>query len=266
MRKKQIIVLIMVFAFINVGIISLAFFARAGSNSGVFPLEKMALMDLTHENFAKREATVPTGSSGSTQPAGVGDTEVISVSDDWIGEMYDETFIVVEEGPHCLILITQDAFDSFDGEYYYFDNPYGTWGFYEHPISAAQLEYMKNEFDNTIYPTVTTNYGAPLPRGEEGQKVWIVIFNIKDQAYYDEDAPWYTAGYFSPSTNIEEDKNIIHIDTYDWSNRIGPGELPHRAYLYEGAIAHEFEHLVHYDIDFDESLCPLYIWLYGYSI
>ena len=48
----------------------------------------------------------------------------------------------------------------------------------------------------------------------------------------------------------------MHIDTFEWENRTGPGPHPDpdrsRPYLYEGIFAHEFEHLVHFDIDPDE--------------
>jgi len=252
MRKKQIFVLLVVFAFINVSIISLALYGTAKTNNGVRPLEEMALMDLTHENFVGSETIIheTTGGSSIAQPAEEGDEITVSVSDDYQGTVYDEDFTVVLEGSDSLILITTDAFDSFDGTNYYFLNEHGTWGFDEHPISHEQLEYMRDEFDGNIYPTVATNYGEPEPRGDEGQKVWILIFNIKDWAYYDEDAEWYIAGYFSSSISSVQDKNIIHIDTYYWADRIGPGVG--RPYLYEGVIAHEFEHLVHYDIDSDE--------------
>jgi hypothetical protein len=61
--------------------------------------------------------------------------------------------------------------------------------------------------------------------------------------------------------------NIIHIDTYQWFRRQGPnpagGEVakfvyPSYApnallpYEYEGAFAHEFQHLIHRDLDYDE--------------
>ena len=255
MKKKQFFVLLIVFAFINVSAISLALYGTAKSDNGVRPLEELAVMDLTHENFVEREArsreaTVDNGASSIVQPADEGDVFNVSVSDDYEGTVYDEEFIVVEEGSHSLILITTDAFASFDGDYYYFDNEYGTWGFDNHSITPGQLEYMRGEFDNNIYPTVAINFGEPKPRGDEGKKVWILIFNIKDWAYYEEEAEYYIAGYFSASTSAEQDKNIIHIDTYYWADRVGPGVG--RPYLYEGVIAHEFEHLVHYDIDSDE--------------
>ncbi|MFX0058728.1 MAG: hypothetical protein ACFE85_05295 [Candidatus Hodarchaeota archaeon] len=251
MRNKKITIALLIILTISlVGAIGIVSVLAAKTDDSVYPLEKMAAMDLTHENFAKKEPVAPTGGSGSTEPADVGDTFNISVSDDYMGLTYDEEFIVLLEGDHCLILITVDAYESFDGTTYYFLNEYGTWGFDYHEITDAQLVYMRDEFDNTMWPVMTEIYGEPLPRGDEGQKIWIVIFNIIDYAYYSEDAPYYIAGYFSAGTNSDENKNIIHIDTYFWADRVGPGVG--RPYLYEGTIAHEFEHLIHYDIDFDE--------------
>jgi hypothetical protein len=61
----------------------------------------------------------------------------------------------------------------------------------------------------------------------------------------------------------------MHIESYDWANRIGPDSA--RPYLYEGVFAHEFEHLVHFDIDpdeeswVDEGLADLSGFLCGYG-
>jgi immune inhibitor A len=136
-------------------------------------------------------------------------------------------------------------------------------------ISHEQLVYLLGEFDNTIYPTVANVYGEPLPRGDEGQKTWILIFNIRDESYYDCSQTSYIAGYFSASESAENNKNIMHIDSYNWEDRVGPGVA--RPYLYEGIFAHEFEHLVHFDIDpdepswVDEGLADLAGFLCGYG-
>jgi hypothetical protein len=41
------------------------------------------------------------------------------------------------------------------------------------------------------------------------------------------------------------DRNIITIDAYDWDNRTGPGT----SQVYEGTVAHEYQHLIHHDVD-----------------
>ena len=267
MRKKQIFVLLIVFAFINVGMVSLAFFATAKSDNGVRPLEEMAMMDLTHENFVKKEAkaheVTPIGFSIG-QPAVVGDEYSFLVSDDYLGIDYLEDFKVLLEGDHVLILITIDAYNSWDGTYYHFDNPNGDgsepWLRTEDLIPHEQFVYLMNEFDNNIYPKMASVYGVPNSRPtnasdpdyEDRDKIWTLIFNIRDDAYYDPDAESYIAGYFSLSDNNFYQKNIFHIDTYDWANRVGPSVA--RPYLYEGVFCHEYEHMIHTDIDIDEPL------------
>ena len=257
MKNKKLLTILIILSFSVLGVLGIV--SVGGTDDSVRPLTKMAAMDLTHENFVGNKADVetglPAGGSETTLPAGVGDTEIVSVSDDYMGTVYDEEFIVVEEGEHCLILIPTAAFDTFDGITYFFLNEFGTWDYDFHEITAEQLTYMKDEFDTNMYPTLTSIYGYPDsrpddPNDEDADKIWILIFNIKDWAYYEEAAEWYIAGYFSGSTSAEEDKNIIHIDTYNWEDRVGPeADRPH---LYEGTIAHEFEHLIHSDIDQDE--------------
>ena len=145
----------------------------------------------------------------------------ITVSDNGLGVDYDETFVVVLDGANGIILIEKAAFDAFDGTDYIFPNPNGCWR-PEDRISHAQLEYLLDEFDNNMWPTNTSVFGEPLARGDEGQKVWTLIFNIRDESYYDCAQTSYIAGYFSASESAENNKNIMHIDSYDWANRTGP--------------------------------------------
>jgi hypothetical protein len=194
---------------------------------------------------------VATGASPFGAPATIGDELTVTVSDFYWGFDYDEDFVVLMDGTHGIILIEKAAYDAYDPstDEYVFPNPYGCWRT-EDRISTDQLAYLLDEFDNNMYPTETTIYGEPLPRGEEGQKTWILIFNIRGDSYYDCSVGSYIAGYFSAGESAENNKNIMHIDTYDWANRTGPDA--DRPYLYEGVFAHEFEHLIHFDQDPDE--------------
>jgi len=250
----------------------------------VSPPTKMARpgpdpMDLTVEmlgedEIAIRELAAQVGPAAATnassvgEPATIGDEFTLTVSDNGLDVDYDETFVVVLDGTWGIILIEKAAYDSFDGTNYTFPNPNGCWR-PEDLISHEQLVYLLDEFDNNMYPTVADVYGEPLPRGDEGQKTWILIFNIRDESYYDCSQTSYIAGYFSASESAENNKNIMHIDSYDWEDRVGPGVA--RPYLYEGVFAHEFEHLVHFDIDpdepswVDEGLADLAGFLCGYG-
>jgi hypothetical protein len=238
-------------------------------------------MDLSPEMLGKDEIAIrklaarvgpaiATKASPAGDPALVGDEFIVSVSDSGSGIDYDETFVVLMDGAHGIILLEKAAFDGYDPstEEYVFPNPNGCWR-PEDRISPAQLTYLLSEFDNNIYPTVTTVFGQPLPRGGEGQKTWILIHNIRDVSYYDCSTTSYIAGYFSASENAENNKNMMHIDSYDWANRTGPDS--DNPFLYEGIFAHEFEHLVHFDVDpdepswVDEGLADLSAFICGYG-
>jgi len=216
----------------------------------------------------------PKGGGGNSYPPM--DME-ISVSDFGLNIDYDQNFHWVMTGTHCYIYVAYDLvapiynyYDSATKEYV-FENPEypdGGWTL-EDRISTAYLTYFMNEFDNTIYPTDTGIFGMPIERPEDETRIYILIMNIRDESYYDKSLTWYVAGYFSWGETAAENKNMVHIDSYDWRNRVGPGVA--RPYLYEGVFAHEFEHLIHNDIDpgeeswVDEGLADLAGYFCGYG-
>ena len=142
-------------------------------------------------------------------------------------------------------------------------------------ITNEQVEYILGEFDNNIYTTDTEFFGMPdyhdgtysllvewgsVPPGYyDGDKVAIMIENVRDENWYDPNYPIYIGGFFTPSYEQYFDRNMITIDAYDWLHRTGPNPpdepptYPARPYAYEGTVAHEFQHLIHSDIDADEE-------------
>ncbi|OGN97270.1 MAG: hypothetical protein A2Z77_08615 [Chloroflexi bacterium RBG_13_51_36] len=135
-------------------------------------------------------------------------------------------------------------------------------------VTDEQIEYMFEEFNDNMYSSDTEHYGFTNDRyGTDGlfasygydwyetdnpQRVMILIYNIIDEGYYDPEYPFYVAGYFWPAMNDDyADRNIIHIDSHDWANRVGPDVA--RPYMYEGTFTHEYEHAIHYDHDADEA-------------
>lgn len=117
-------------------------------------------------------------------------------------------------------------------------------------ITDDDVQYMKTEFDTRIWASDVFHFGNYLPRPasdpEKGKRAGIFIYNIRDDAYWSS-YRFYIAGYFASSLNDELDINAIFIDSFDWANRTrGTSSRP---YLYEGTIAHEFEHLIHSDVD-----------------
>ena len=270
----------MVFVFLNVA--SLAVFTRADSS----PMRELGreAMDVTPEMIGEDEVAIrqlaaevgskiATGASLIGDPATIGEEMIINVGNfDPDHPSYDETFVVLMDGVNGVILIEKEAYDNYDDitDEYVFANPSGAWR-PEDRISTAQLTYLLTEFDTNIYPTVTSIFGPLGLRGDpdDAHKVWVLIHNIRDEAYYDATAESYVAGYFSASENSLANKNMFHIDSYDWQNRVGPDGG--RPFLYEGTFAHEFEHMVHFDQDpdepswVDEGLADLSAFFCGYG-
>ena len=186
----------------------------------------------------------------------VGDEFTQQVSDFVTGN-YPETFVVQSIGVHSIICVTKAAYQSFDGTYYHFANPVGDgssmWMRTEDLLTQFQLQYLKKTFDTTIWDTESKIWGTPLSRGDQGNKVWILVYNIRCEAYHDPTVKTYVAGYFSSweDSMAGANRNEIHIDTYDWADRTRAGTA--RPYLYEGVFAHEYQHLLHADIDPNEE-------------
>jgi len=241
---------------------------------GPDPMDGTYLLGDKETAIRKRAAEVgpalATAASPVGNPATVGDEFTVTVADFGLGIDYDEDFVVLMDGTHGIILVEKDAYDNYDPltDEYVFANPNGCWR-PEDRISTSQLAYLLDQFDNVIYPTNVEVFGEPLPRGDEGQKTWILIHNIRDESYYNCSQTSYIAGYFSASEDAANNKNMMHIDSFDWTNRTGPDVA--RPYLYEGVFAHEFEHLIHFDQDpdepswVDEGLADLAGFLCGYG-
>jgi hypothetical protein len=141
---------------------------------------------------------------------------------------------------------------------------------YRDYIYGSQLTQLMNEFDTTIWGNDTSFFGmyADRPGPLNDHKIQILIFNIRDGLFYDPlSTPSFIEGYFWGYISNLYKSNIIHVDTYQWFRRQGPspigGEVakfvnpPYsgstlRPYEYEGTFAHEFQHLIHRDIDLDE--------------
>ncbi|QEE18132.2 immune inhibitor A domain-containing protein [Promethearchaeum syntrophicum] len=141
-------------------------------------------------------------------------------------------------------------------------------------VEDWQVDYLLDEFENNIYPIDTGYFGnEDFHNGskailsttgeyfEESGKSVILVSNIRDTNYYDHDYPYYYAGFYSPSLENYFDRNIISIDCYDWVNRVGDDAK--RPNLYEGVIAHEYQHLIHddlntYDDIFMNEGCSMY--------
>jgi hypothetical protein len=148
-------------------------------------------------------------------------------------------------------------------------------------VTDAQVNYLLNEFDTKMYEQEVAFFGAPAERTGENSlvdpelyadgsgRVVILVDNILDENYYNPNYPSYIAGYFSSTISDFTDRNVMTIDSLDWTNRTGPNAK--RPFMYEGTFAHEFQHLLHHDSDsaeenfINEGLSDFAQFLVGYG-
>lgn len=125
-------------------------------------------------------------------------------------------------------------------------------------ITQAQVDKLRDEFDNNIYPKDTAFFGTPdvhdgslasLP-GMVGleedyytgnDKVIMLVDNIIDDNYKNPSYPFFVAGFFWQTLEGYIDRNIITIDTNSWETRLES--------TYFGTTMHELQHLIHADND-----------------
>lgn len=157
-------------------------------------------------------------------------------------------------------------------------------------ITRRQIRQLVRAFDTNIYPKESRTFSKPprrrgtdallyssqvvqppFPRGYykgEGDNIVVLVDNVRDDNFYDanntDNLP-YIAGFFSSGFNELHDRNVMTIDAYDWLHRTGatppnepvPGDncasKPARPHLYESTFAHEYQHLLEYYEDANES-------------
>lgn len=127
-------------------------------------------------------------------------------------------------------------------------------------VTCEQLAYLQGQMDS-IVDTDVNYFGSYSQRPTGNENIDVMIYNIVDESFFDEDFPFYIAGFFWSNLNLAFDRNMIFVDSLDWANRLGPNDSPWReddeslwrANLYEGTVAHELQHLIHFDHDSDEE-------------
>lgn len=154
------------------------------------------------------------------------------------------------------------------------------------------LEYMAQEFDTNIYPTDIAHFTAPADRDgtntifeqlgwpsyrwawinavDDPQRVIIKVLNYRDQNWNDPTYPYYVAGFFQPTYTLYYNRNMVHLDSWDWQNRVGPNVS--RPFVYDSTLAHEYQHNIHFDAvpgdaDYMNEGCAMYAEvLCGYGV
>lgn len=129
------------------------------------------------------------------------------------------------------------------------------------------LQKITDRFDNTIYKIDTETFGSePKPGIDRDERITILMVDVKDGW-----APGkgYVGGYFFPldcySTNIfqySNEREMVYLDCY-------PSDPESPFYL--GVIAHEFQHMIHFNNDpkegkwLNEGCAQLAFYACGYD-
>jgi hypothetical protein len=160
-------------------------------------------------------------------------------------------------------------------------------------ITQTDVDYLVNEFETNIYPKESSVFAVPPARDGsvvneglaaalgltseqaagllfpgDGEKIVTFIDNVRDDNFYDTDNAnglTYIAGFFWSFFNELADRNVMSVDAFDWIHRTRANppndpssdlctSSPARPFLYEGVFAHEYQHLLEYYSDIDESI------------
>jgi len=272
MRKNKIFVLLTVFAFLNLA--SFGIFIISTTASPIVELPEYIAVDANSglAGNTVRPATIrdsgeyqSIGDFESTPPEG---TSVV----DWYLDAMSEgesTNMTLRKVLGNIEIWVQDDLSFPDGDPRNAD-PYNTL------ISDAMLDYLAEEFNDVIYPTLGEFFGIPFDRDgtanwfggypsnysnwiptDNPQRVILKILNERDDNFYDYTYPYYVAGFFASTYDMYYDRNMIHIDSWRWWQRLGdegtewfsdrPDLTVNRPNLYDGTTAHEYQHLIHAD-------------------
>lgn len=242
MKRSRSIVL---FGMVLAALLGFAVPAPAAVPTRNIPIDGTQLADAWPTPFQVFENGVPSGplAAGLAQHDGRDPDLVLSLYD-WSGDpahagAYQVPFWKEYTGVHSDVYVAWDDLAA---------PPASTQQ--DQTITPQQVEAMGNEFDARIWASDVFHFGSYQPRGAGGGRAAIMVYNIRDEAYWSS-YRFYIAGFFDSSLNDELEINAIFVDSFNWKDRTGPTSL--RPYLYEGTVAHEFQHLIHNDVDGDED-------------
>ena len=167
-------------------------------------------------------------------------------------------------------------------------------------VTDAQARYLADQFDRNIHPKMSASFSTPPARdganalleqigafppgyfAGAGGKIVALVANFRDPNFFDIESPNYIAGYHDATINLFVDRNVMSIDSYDWTHRTGanpPNEpssvtcdnKPGQPFRYEGVFAHEYQHLLEFWASpgesawLDEGLADYALTVTGYG-
>lgn len=147
-------------------------------------------------------------------------------------------------------------------------------------VSQQQVDLLRDEFDQNIYPTATSFFGQPdrldgtesvledfgvIPPDYYGgsDKVLLLVDNVQDQNYADPAYPNFVAGFYWQVLEQYTGRNIVTVDTFDWTNNLES--------VFFRTTIHELQHLIQADHDpaeetwLNEGLSTFAEYLGGYG-
>ena len=223
---------------------------------------------------AAARAAAPQAVAPAATPA-VGTVRQWLGLDDFNGTIYRKDYTLRGVGQHIEVWVANDtAFPAGDCRSQIPDST---------TVTDAQVASFVQQFDTNMYPKESAAFSvAPDRNGTnavvgpdangnggvytgDGNKTVTLVDNVRDDNFYTfPAAPTYIAGFFSAQFNELFDRNVMTIDAFDWAHRTGANppdaptadlctSRPARPSLYEGTFAHEYQHLLQYYTDPNES-------------
>ncbi len=134
-------------------------------------------------------------------------------------------------------------------------------------FSGEILDAIVDNFDNKIYETCTKTFGNEAKPGIDGDdKISILMLDIKDGW---KPGRGFVSGFFFPldcypadTVRYSNEREIIYLDCC----QANPADL-----LYSGILAHEFQHMIHFNNDaredkwLNEGCSQLAYYICGYG-
>lgn len=276
-RRMSVLLVALLTAFLllgqSVAIVQAAKPDRPGSDTKELKADQRGKHVKVNKNAA---ALKKQPKDNTNRPPKVGDIRTWLAYDDVAGGYYLKDFVMRGQNKTAELWTALDlAYPDGDCRN---DNPARV------QVTNQQVAYLLGEFSSNIRPTDTDWFGEPnnrkglngaindilgisqnAYRDNQGRDV-ILVDNVRDSNFYDTDNAGSLpriGGFFTGAMAFYHDRNVITLDSYDWIARTGANPVhtpstdpcinsPARPLLFEGTLAHEYQHLIHADYDPDE--------------